>query len=318
MNQIAIHSLLNNVDFRVPPREAEGHGFGHCFKVMKEKVETFFIYLFHSIGEAFSKRSPLSKVCKFCISVLTGVATKVGQAFPGVGLLKVLGIVDGVLDVGDLFADVDGIANERYKDKEGRVHKWSLMANISFLVADILGMALWLDELAFISLSHISTCIGNGFSRLASSLGTGFTNFTNAVATACPILAKLAAKVTLVNVLRGVVVGAFCFLAINESRKMAIAIRDRNYQQIVISSLYIASYVAEIALKIMAIAACTNLPGLVVMGCLAAGLGLAAIITEAVLDYRKKRIQQEQQALQQQRVEPQQQPPAIQDLKAAA
>lgn len=313
-------SILNNA-VNIPEREVEGQGFGHSFKIKLEavgkKLKAFFIYTFHSLGEVFSRRSPLGKVCKFTISVLTGIAHKAGQAFSGAGLLKVLGIVDGFLDGCDLIADTDGIVNDRNREN-GKMNKWSLMANISLLVADIMGLVLWLDELAFISLTKVSACIGKGFSKLAAALGPGFARFTAAVTKACPILAKVAARVTFVNVLRGIVAGAFCLLVVNEARKFYIGIRERNIQMIVNSALYIASYVAEIALKILVIVGMTNVPGLVVIGCLAAGFGLAAIIMEVVRDLRKKRAAEEQ-VLQQQPVEqpriPPQQP---QLLKAAA
>ncbi len=287
--------------------EIEGEGFGHRFKIFREKAHHAIMDAFRAIGEAFNQRSPLGKIFKFSINILTGVAHSVGHAFHGAGLLKALNIVDGFSDCLDIFSDANHLVNQKYrkklkdekgnalKDKYGDVrrgpikNKIALTATIAFFVADVAGLVLWLNDLALINLGKLSASIGKGFAKLGAALGPKFAQFSQTFIKTFPFVAKVAAKVTLVNVLRGVVAGAFLALAINESRNLVNAIKERNVQKIVNSSLYLASYVTEIALKVLVIVGFTNVYGLVVLGCLAAGLGLAAFFMEVVRKYREER-----------------------------
>lgn len=290
MNQISVYHLQGNIQGNSPEPVQEKQAFGHRFKVVKEKLRLFFVEFFHAIGRAFSERSPLGKILKFSINVLTGIGHAAGPAFRGAGLLHALKTCDAYNDCLDIAMDVDHFVNAGFK-KDG-INKWSLTASVGFFAADVAGLALWLDELAFINLAQISAKIGNGVSKLTSVLRPALTK-VNTVIKACPFLAQVAVKITLLNVIRGVVAGAFLALAINESRKLVNAIREKNIQEIVNCSLYLASFVAEIALKVLVIVGMTNVPGLVVVGCLAAGFGLSAFFMEVIRKYREEKAKDE-------------------------
>ncbi len=314
--------MMNNQLNGVPnPPDVQGQGFGHKFEVVREKLKIFFIDLFHAIADAFNEHSRLGKIFKFSINVLNGIAYAVGSAFHGAGLLKVLNIADNFNDCLDLILDADHFINGKFKDKEGKVNKFSLVANLAFLVADVGGIVLWLNDLALINLAKISASIGKGFSKLASALGPGLTKFTQVVTRTHPFIAKtavkFAAKVTLINVIRGLVGVAFLALAINEVRNIVSAVKERNIQKVVNSSLYLTSYIAEIALKVLALASCTCVPGLITVGCIAAGFGLAAFFMEVILKYRESRAQ-ERQVLHNPPAAAQRPQPVQQELQKAA
>lgn len=298
MNKVENYLILNDLlDHQSQCKNTHGTGFGHNFKIATDKVKIFFIDLFRSIAKAFSERSPMGKIYKFSINVLTGIGHAVGP-FRGMGLLKVLEVVDTFNDFFDIVIDTDHLLNGRYRKvneetKEIKINKCALVSACAFFVADVVGLVLWLNDLAVINLAKLSASIGTGFSKLATALGPGFARFTNAVVKACPFLMKIAAKVTLVNVLRGIVAGAFLGLAINECRKLVSAIREKNIQRVINRSLFLASYIAEIALKILALASCTCVPGLVVLGCLAAGFGLAAFVMKTFREYKMIRAEEE-------------------------
>lgn len=282
--------LCLNIPPPVPPAVApiEGQGFGHRFKVLMQEIKTFFVDLFHAIGDIFSQRSPLGKVFKLSIGILSVAGRATGEAFHCDGLLKALTVADTVNDVGDIVADADHLINQRYKKEDKEHKKWPVVATAAFLVADVAGLFLWLNDLAIINLAKISAAIGRGFSKLASVLGSGFAKFTSSLK-ACPFMAKVLAKFTLMNVLRGIVAGAFLALAINEIKEFVNAIRKRDIQKVLGSIFYLASYVTEIALKILVIAGATNVLGLAVLGCLAAGYWLTGNIIDLVRTYRKER-----------------------------
>ncbi len=333
----------NPVNHQELPQPKEGRAFGHRFKIILEKMKVLFHDLFRSLSDAVSQRSPLGKIYKLNINILTAVGHVSGAAFRGAGLLKVLRIADNFNDCLDAVADVDHFVNKRYyeKLKEGdaikagdkirqednkykynpvdeakrgakvqkgeeiyRINRSKLVASTAFLIADIVGMVLWLDELAIISLAKISASIGRGASKLAAV--THLDKFVNVAAKffapvspqalmrTFPATAKIFAKITVVNTLRTIVAGAFLALTINEFVNLAGAIRERNIQKIVNSSIYIVSYVAEIALKILVIASCTSVPGLVAVGCIAAGFGLAGFVMEVVRKYMEERAKEKQ------------------------
>lgn len=291
-----IESDINQNSNFPPPetKEAEGSSWGHHFKVFNEKVKDFFIHVFHAIGETFSKRSSLGKLVKFSINILTGVGHTVGGVFRGAGLLPVLQLTEGCFDALDILGDIDHFANDRYK-KDG-VNHWCLTASIGFFIADVGGLFLWLDDLALISLSKVGATIGNGFSRLASALGKGFTESASTALKACPLLAKIAARITLVNVVQGVVGGAYFLLVIDESLKLVRVIDEKNIQEIVNCAFYLASYITEVALKILVIVGFTNVYGLVALGCLATGLYLTGTIIGIIREFREERAREELEA----------------------
>lgn len=275
------------------------HSVGGGLKTVAKKIKIISIDTIRVAGDVVKERPRLGKVVKLTLSILTGVGYAVGNAFRGAGLIRALSITDGLLDVGDLAADADHLINKRYQEyeKDPRtgekikkpVDKWALAATINLLVADVGGVLLWLDELVLINLSKISATIGQGFSKLAAALGPRFTGFTASLAKSCPFLAKTIAKISLLNVLRTIVGAAFVCLIVHESVKMGQAIKAKEYHEMAISLLNIASYTAEVALKVLAIAGCTTVPGLVALGCVAAGMGLAAIVYKLVKDYREER-----------------------------
>lgn len=295
MITIENNSHYNPVPYSSSSSESvQGKGFGHQIKIAKERMTLFFRDLFNAIGKAFNERSPLGKIFKLSINVLTGIQHALGSTFRGAGLLQALNVVDTFNDFFDIVVDSDHLINRRYRKedkvtKEIKINKCALIAAIAFFVADVVGLVLWLNDLAMINLAKVSATIGRGFSKLTSALGPGFAKFTSAVVKACPFVAKVIAKVTLVNVLRGIVSGAFLALAINECRKLVNAIRQRDIKKIVNRVLYLISYLAEVALKVLAIAGCASVPGLVAVGCIAAGFGLAAFLMKAICEYRKSR-----------------------------
>lgn len=311
---ITLASTLNNTWHQIPSedyrnnRSGSGigyhvkkitHSVGGGLKTVAHKIKVISIDTIRVAGDVVKERPRLGKVVKLTLSILTGVGHAVGNAFRGAGLIRALSITDGLLDVGDLAADADHLINKRYQEyekdpKTGEkikkpVDKWALAATINLLIADVGGVLLWLDELVLINLSKISATIGQGFSKLAAALGPRFTGFTASLAKSCPFLAKMIAKISLLNVLRTVVGAAFVCLIVHESVKMSQAIKAKEYHEMAISLLNIASYTAEVALKVLAIAGCTTVPGLVALGCVAAGMGLAAIVYKLVKNYREER-----------------------------
>ncbi|QLH37079.1 MAG: hypothetical protein HWD61_13830 [Parachlamydiaceae bacterium] len=279
-----------------PPEiiQKEGKGFGHHFKVIREKVQTFIVDAFRALAKVFNERSPLGKVYKLSINVLTGIGHAVGSNFRGAGLLKALGIVDNFNDCLDFVEDTDHFIHARFNDKHGKVaNRWEFAARIALLIADVGGIVLWLNDLTFISLSKASAAIGKGFSKLASALGPTFNRAINGVVKTLPFVAKVAAKVTLLNVIRSVVGFAFIALAANECRKIYTAIKERNWKEAANCSLNLISYAAEVALKALAIVSCTCIPGLVAVGCVAAGFGLASFIMKAVREYQEERAEEQ-------------------------
>lgn len=273
----------------------EGRGFGHKFKVVKEKIKHFFMDAFHAIAESFNKRSPLGKIFKLSINVLTGVGSVAGPGFRGAGLLRSVTVLDNFNDCLDIAGDVSHFVNGNYKNSKGNINKSKLIASLAFFAADVGGLVLWLNDLMILPLAKASAAIGRGFSKLAAALGPRFTNFVNTAVKTLPFVAKVAAKVTLVNVVRSVVGVAFLALAANECRKIVKAIRERDIKEVINHSLYLVSYIAEVALKVLAIVSCTCVPGLVAVGCIAAGFGLAAFIMEVVRKIQEERAKEKAQ-----------------------
>lgn len=255
------------------------------FRIIIHAVKNFFIDLFSAIGEAFKNRSPFSKICKFTVNLLTGIAHKAGHAFRGAGLLKVLSITEGVLDLGDLAADAHEVLNE----KRDPAKKWAFGATVALLVADVGGFFLFLDELAFISLSKFSETIGKGLSKLAEGVCKGFVHTWNVLKKTYPMLGKVVAKISLLNIIRGIVTAAFVCLLVQETKNLIQAIRAKQIHDVMRSLFNLASYIAEIVLKVLVIVGCITTPGIVALSCIAAGLGLAAFIYEVVRDYQKER-----------------------------
>lgn len=298
---------INNIVPPNPPQDPEirGKGFGHRFKGVFDDAEILFVDAFRAIGEVFNKRSPLGKCYKLSIHVLTGIGHVAGPHFRGAGLLKALGIVDNVNDAFDLFHDTEQLVQEfdrhvvnKKKLEEAdnpekdKINPVTITATLAFFTADLGGLTLWLNDLKFLDLARASASIGKGFSKLATALGPNFAKFTNAAVKTLPIITKVAAKMTLVNVIRGVVGFAFVALAVNECIKMSAAIRERNWKEVINSSLQLVSCVAEVALKVLVIASFTCVPALVAVGCIAAGFGLAAFIMEVVCKFQKERAEE--------------------------
>lgn len=294
--------------------EVVGSSNGHKVKVISEEP-TIYGDLRKAIFD-LNQRSPMGYLFRFSISLLSG-ANHALHSFRGARLLKFLNAANDIHDFFAVIIDVDLLVNHikhkkdkqgnfkkdtnekplrksRFLDKNDEIKKCSLIANIAFLVADIGGVFLLLDELKLVSLAKVSASIGNKFSTLAASFGPRFAQFTSSVVKTAPFVTKVVAKLTLVNLIRSVVAGAFVALALNDARRIYCAYEKGDWGKLINCSLSCASYVTEIALQALALISFSYVPVLVVLGGVAAGLGLAAFIMSSVRRYRKERDEYQQ------------------------
>lgn len=264
-----------------------------CFKVITDKVKNFFADGFRLIGDINQRSGKLGKFCKFTARLLTGVAHSTGSAFRAAGLLNAINLTDNVIDCVGTAVDL----NDTLDLKEGPnlpkldkvAHKINLVAMITLVIADVGGFILWLDQLALISLATISTAIGNGFTKLAGMLGQNFAKFTASVAKQCPFIANVASRISVLTVVRSLAALGFALLAAKTCFDLAKAIKAHDLHAAINQSIYLISYTAESVLKIVLLVGFMSVPGIVAIGCVAAGLGLVAFGYEMFRKYKEER-----------------------------
>ncbi|BBI17309.1 hypothetical protein [Neochlamydia sp. S13] len=296
----AINSATLNLTFLPSPDSsvAKDTLLGYDIKSTWFELKVFFIDLFRVIAQVFAERSFFGKVFKLSIHLLTGLACIRGNTYQGARLLGALSATDSLLTLGDLAIDANDLVNKRYceiekNSKNKKVfNKWSLFASIGSLVADIGGLFFWLDELALINLLKIKATIGKNFSRLVNSNTMLFTCLTNCLGRMSPMFAKI----SLVIGLQGIEAMAILCLSVNEVKHLANVVDTKQTYKIVLSIISLASYIAEINLKILATTGYIAVPGIAAMGCAAAGCGLAAFLLEAIYNYRLVNLQSKRPA----------------------
>ncbi|MBS4167377.1 MULTISPECIES: hypothetical protein [unclassified Neochlamydia] len=291
----AINSATLNLTF-LPSRDsslAKDTLLGYEIKSTWVELKLFFSDLFQVIAQVFAERLFFGKVFKLSIHLLTGLACIRGNTFQGTRLLGALSAADSLLTLGDLAVDANDLVNKRYLEIEENskskkvFNKCSLFASIGSFVADIGGLFLWLDELALINLLKIKATVGRNFSKLANSNKKLLTYLTNCLRKMSPMVAKI----SLVIGLQGVEALAILCLSVNEFKHLANVVGSKPTYKIALSIINLASYIAEITLKILAITGHITVPGIAAMGCAAAGCGLAAFLLEAIYNYRLVNLQ---------------------------
>lgn len=209
------------------------------------------VKVFDGLGKIREDGSAFVKAFKIVDFAALGIIA-LGSQMIGLPILKLkASIALNVADCFQFFGDIDYFVKGNYKNDRGSVNKLSLVGNILVTLADFGGVVLWLNELKIIQLAKWGASLGKQaiFSPLV--------------------------RFGLTRIL-GVVGGAgFVFLGADAVYRMATA---KNKYQFGKACFDLAWSVSEIALRVFILAGCTNVPGLVTLGILAAGTGIAAFL----------------------------------------
>lgn len=168
-----------------------------------------------------------------------------------VNLRSQLVVADKVIDCFSLIGDIDYFVNRRFKKEGEPINKLMLIGNIFITAVDLGSVASWLNDLKILDLGRISLAMGK-----------------------VPVL-KIVTTASLGTCLGvGAIIGVGFFTADAVRR----AIYAENKEQRTKAMIDIATNTAKIALITFTLSGGTNVPTLVVLGTLSAGLGIAGFL----------------------------------------
>ena len=195
------------------------------------------------------------------------------------------------VDFVQLARDIDYFVNARWKglhdEKGGMISKRegiaAIAANVMSLVADVGGALLWLEEMAFFSLSTAATAVGNvrifGVLPKVIALVPGLRDMKT-LTQAAEALGNLrvfsfVTKVSPLFITLRALDLMYVFFTIDTVQKLMHA---KNDCQKMSEGLYLSSYISELTLSALVMAGVTNPIGLGVAGATCLTLALAAFL----------------------------------------